>query len=127
MKVIIAGGRDITMTPSQKRYILQKIGDNTITTLICGMARGIDIQAYDLLKKRVPIEEYPALWDDLTDFPVKIQERNNKKYNCLAGINRNERMARIADGIIIFEGNSGTDNMYSLARDYNLKIIKDFR
>lgn len=128
MKVIVAGGRYYNLTEEDKKYLLSKVKDETITTLICGMASGVDIQTYNLLKEVVPCEEYPALWDDLSVIPCNIKyTKQRKPYNSLAGPNRNAKMAENAEAVILFPGGTGTDNMYKQSKKYGLKIIKDMR
>ena len=106
MKTIIAGSRNLYPN-------IQKIVDQStfkITTLVCGMARGVDLQGYDWAKKnQIPILEFPADWNT---------------YGKRAGYVRNEVMARNADALIaIWDGYSkGTKHMIDLAKKYNLKI-----
>lgn len=128
MKVIIAGGRDEHLTQKDKDYILSLVADSTITTLVCGMAKGIDMDAHYLLRGKVPIKEFPAQWNNLlVENCVVKYTRQGKAYNALAGHNRNEAMAQYAEGVILFEGGTGTANMYKVAKQYGLKIIGDFR
>lgn len=127
MKVIIAGGRDIDLTEEDKQYLLNKVKDGTITELICGMANGVDIQAYNLLKNIVPIKEFPALWNDLTAEPCLIKyNKFNQPYNACAGNIRNLLMAQNAEGLIVFEGGRGSRDMLKTAKNLGLKIIDNF-
>ena len=110
MKVIIAGGRYGILSKGAKNSILRLVEQGKLTELVCGMAKGIDQEAYMLLKDKVPIKEFPADWDT---------------YGKGAGPIRNEQMAVYADAVILFRGNRGTDNMCINAERYGLEIIFD--
>jgi hypothetical protein len=127
MKVIVAGGRDVDLTEEDKQYLIDKVKDGTITTLVSGMASGIDIQSHDLLKEIVPIDPYPALWDDLTAEPCLIKyNKFGKAYNACAGNNRNLTMAQNAEALIVFEGGRGSRDMLKTSKKLGLKIIDNF-
>jgi hypothetical protein len=127
MKVIVCGGRFNNLTERDKKYLLSKVDNGTITELVCGMAHGIDVQSYNLLKGKIPINEYPALWDDLTALPCLIKyNKYGKPYNALAGSNRNLLMAQNAEGIIAFPGGTGTENMVKQAKKIGITIIDNF-
>ena len=125
MKIIVAGGRNNHLTRQDKRYLINLVETNKLTTLVCGMAKGIDIEAYNLLKDKVDVLEFPAKWSDLNVEPCIVKENKYGQYNALAGHNRNRQMAEIANGVVLFKGNSGTLNMRELAKEYNLEILRD--
>ena len=109
MKTIVAGGRD-----GINAYLVEKAinaADWEITTLVCGMARGVDSHAYNWAKRKgVPIEEYPADWD---------------RYKKAAGHIRNAEMADNAEALIaIWDGESpGTGGMIGVAEKKGLKVL----
>jgi hypothetical protein len=127
MRVIVCGGRFEDLSKINKKYLLRKVEDGIITELVCGMAEGIDKQAYNLLKPLIPVHEYPALWEDLSDTPVQVRyNKYGKPYNMLAGPNRNLKMAKNADAIVVFNGGTGTADMKKQAKKQGLDIIGDF-
>ncbi len=102
MKVLVAGSREIADPAVIERAIRES--GYQITTLICGMARGVDMLAYHWAKaNNVPVEEYPANWD---------------KYGKSAGMRRNREMVAVAEAaVIVWDGNSpGTENTISLLK-----------
>lgn len=70
--------------------------ETPISCLIQGGARGADRHGRAWASARgVPIEEYEANWTDLSAPFARIREdRNGRKYNAVAGKDRNERMLR---------------------------------
>lgn len=127
MRVIVAGGRDTDLTEEDKAYLISKVKDGTITTLVSGEAAGIDIQAHKLLKHLVPVDPYPALWDDLTVEPCLVKyNKFGKAYNACAGNNRNLLMANNAEGLIVFDGGRGSMDMLKTSKKLGLKIIGNF-
>lgn len=102
MKVVVAGSREIA-DPAVVERAIRESGFE-ITTLICGMARGVDMLAYHWAKdNNVPVVEYPADWN---------------KYGKSAGMRRNREMVAVADAaIIVWDGNSpGTENTIGLVK-----------
>lgn len=127
MKVIVAGGRHESLTEEDKQYLLDKVKEGTITELVCGMAIGIDMDAYNLLRPLVPVHPYPALWDDLTAEPCLVKyNKYGQAYNACAGNNRNLLMAQNAEGLIVFDGGKGSRDMLKQAKKRGLKIIDNF-
>lgn len=127
MKVIVAGGRFDNIHKEGEDYLLHLVRSGILTTLVCGMADGIDMEAHNLLKPLVPIDEYPALWNDLSVTPCLVGYRKDgSAYNKLAGSNRNEVMAQNADAVVLFPGGTGTAHMRSMSKKYGLQILKDF-
>lgn len=49
--------------------------------------------------------------------------KDGNKYNILAGFNRNEKMAEVADMLIYFKGGNGTNDMVQRAEKHGLQII----
>ncbi len=112
MRVIIAGSRSITDNTDLENAINCVIEKTTtrITSLVCGMARGVDTLAYNWAKRNnIPVDEYPAQWD---------------LYGKSAGYRRNVQMAENADALIaIWDGESkGTKHMINIAKEKNLVV-----
>ncbi|UOX40231.1 hypothetical protein [Vibrio phage PhiImVa-1] len=130
-KVIIAGGRDFFNTDYMRDCLLQLVEEGWLSTnpiILCGMAKGTDLTAYDLCKYEFELEvwEYPADWHDMSEPCVKRTNRYGE-YNALAGIKRNDEMAADANMLIAFwDGKStGTKNMIETmqGRGFPVKIF----
>jgi hypothetical protein len=112
MKVIIAGGRDYIFTEFDKAALNALLVDVPITEVVSGCAPGADTCGEQwAISKNIPIKKFPADW---------------KKYGKSAGYKRNKQMAEYANVAVLFPGGKGTDLMFSLAKEKNLKIY-DFR
>ena len=96
MKVIIAGSRSIT----DPQIVHDAIWASrfTITEVVCGYARGVDMIGLRWAKATgTPYKVFPAMWFD------KDGGRDMQ-----AGFKRNERMADYADALIaVWDGFSG--------------------
>lgn len=113
MRVIIAGSRDINPSKSQIQDIVEASGFQ-VTSLVCGMARGVDMCAHAwAYVRRMPITKYPADWD---------------LWGKSAGYKRNVQMAENADALIaITNGSKGTGHMIDIARSKGLQVfVKDW-
>jgi hypothetical protein len=130
-KVIIAGGRDFFDTNYMRNCLLELVEDGWLSTnpiILCGMAKGTDLTAYNLCKYEFELEvwEYPANWKDMTP-PCVVRTNQYGEYNALAGINRNEQMAADANMLIAFwDGKStGTKDMIEKmqGRGYPVKVF----
>lgn len=117
-KLIVAGGRDFKNIDLLGNVVADCVYKGYISdtaTLICGEAKGADSTAKVFwLDAGLPIESYPAKWDDLVTEPVSIVTRpNGTQYNKLAGFNRNKLMGQNANGLLAFwDGvSSGTHDM----------------
>lgn len=124
-KLLIAGSRTITNYSRVEPLIQQglKALDLTITNvevILSGMAPGVDSLAVQFARQyQLPIQEFPAQWNDLTLLPRKLrQNKYGQVYNALAGFNRNEQMAQVAThAIIIMTSYSpGSQHMLGLVR-----------
>lgn len=129
-KVIIAGSRgfnDFKFLCDKCDYLLQnKVKEGYKIAIISGKANGADtygekyakLRGYDIISK-------PAEWDNLDVERCVIKyNRYNKPYNALAGSNRNNEMAIIADACVIFwDGKSpGSKDMYNICIKRNLPV-----
>lgn len=107
MKVIVAGGRDLT----DKKLVWNTLDHmfipfgalmpeyNLISELVCGMARGADTLAEQwAIANWIPVKEFPADWE---------------KHGRGAGHIRNREMAKYGDVLVAFwDGKSrGTKGM----------------
>jgi len=110
MKTIIAGGRDYHLSDTDVLK-LDELADN-ISQVVSGAARGVD--------------SCGELWARKNNIPVKMFPADWKTYGKKAGYLRNKQMAEYADACILFTGGKGTQMMFDLAKEYNLKIW-DFR
>jgi len=128
LKLIVAG----TRTFNDYSLLEDKL-DSYMTyynvTIISGCASGADTLAIRYAKQNsLTLIEKPADWNNLEGIDPKNIKINKygKPYNSLAGFERNEEMAKIADALIVFwDGKSkGTANMIELATKYNLQIQK---
>jgi hypothetical protein len=108
MKVIIAGGRNIT----DYSLLLSTIGESEfeITEVISGMAPGVDTLAVQYARENnLPLAEFHADWN---------------QYKRAAGPIRNRAMANYGEALIaIWDGESrGTKNMIEEATKRGLKV-----
>lgn len=119
MRTIIAGSRSITDYNVVKHYVQKaatelKKESKEIGTVISGKAYGVDTLGEKWAKENnIPVEEYPVTSDDW------------KTYGKKAGHLRNEKMAKVADCVIlVWDGKSrGTADMYRRARKHKLKLF----
>lgn len=112
MKVIIAGGRNYRLIKEEKNLLVSLHEDYSFTEIISGTARGVDTEG-ELFAEimGIPVKKFPANWD---------------KFGKKAGIIRNLEMAEYADAVILFNGGTGTQNMFEQAGKLGL-IIFDLR
>jgi|TARA_R110000764_G_scaffold124439_1_gene211789 hypothetical protein len=119
MKIIFAGGRNFTSVNAIRKILtylteMRIINYKEKITGVSGKAKGADTMFAEELKKfNIPVEEYPAKWDDLGAEPCVIGINNyGDSYNKLAGHNRNTLMAQNADILVcVYEGSAGTKHM----------------
>jgi hypothetical protein len=108
VRTIIAGSRDIV----DYEFVVAHIerAPFSITTVLCGMCRGVDMIGYVWAKsKGIPVEEHEALWD---------------LHGPAAGPRRNESEARQSEALVlVWNGtSSGSADMLRRAHKYGLKI-----
>ena len=140
-KCIICGGRDFTIQQFPQN-VAEKLesGLRAIFTTervdeeVCGMACGADEYGASFAKQLgIPVKEFPAYWDNTTPSPTEpvsigVNKRGDK-YNTVAGINRNRRMAEYVssfpNGIVVaLPGGAGTLNMINVGYRHGLKVYK---
>ena len=140
-KCIICGGRDFAIQRFSPN-VAEKLesGLRAIFTVervdeeVCGMARGADEYGASFAKQLgIPVKEFPAYWDNTTPSPTEPVSiginKHGDKYNKIAGINRNRRMAEYAssfpNGVVVaLPGGSGTPNMINVGYKHGLKVYK---
>lgn len=107
MRVIIAGGRERHVSPKEIDAALSSL-KWTVTTLVCGMARGVDACALAWAnERRIPVDRFYPPWGD----------------GRRAGPMRNEQMAQNADALLAFPGSgTGTQDMIKRARRRGLRV-----
>lgn len=110
LKVIIAGGRDLT-NYNLLKYTCDVILKGQVNVeIVSGCARGADSLGEQYAKEKgFNIKEFPANWD---------------LHGKAAGYIRNKEMANYANVLIAFwDGKSkGTKHMINLAKEHNLIV-----
>ena len=116
MRIIIAGSRTITDFKIVQKAVFQALHEwkktySDVTEVFSGCAKGVDIlgQIWST-KYGKQLLLYPADWE---------------KYGKKAGYLRNEKMAKLTDGLIaIWDGKSkGTKHMIDIANKKGLKVF----
>lgn len=116
MKTIIAGSRnlhDYRMVCNAMQLAANR-GITPVTMVLCGMAKGIDMQGYRWAREHlVPVAEYPVTAAEWLTIGRS------------AGHRRNGVMANNADALVaIWDGYSpGTKGMIKLAEGRGLKVF----
>lgn len=129
-KVVIAGSRTIVDSLFISRELDNVLRDDFFhdeeIVIISGTARGVDTVGEDYASLRgLGVERYPAEWDNLDAKPCYVKINSyGKRYNAMAGKNRNKLMADNCDAAIIFwDGrSSGTKHMIDTIRDSKKKL-----
>lgn len=109
-KVIIAGGRDYTDKHTLFAFLDKLVAQEKIAprAVISGCARGADTLGEQWAKARgIDVIRCPAEWD-----------RHGKE----AGFIRNQKMADMADSLVLFPGGRGSADMKRRARKKYLRI-----
>lgn len=121
MKFGVVGSRNF----SNFRLLTEVLDRYNIGLIISGAADGADTLAVDYAKaKGIPYIEHPAAWDDLSAEPCVVKtNKAGKKYNALAGYNRNQDIVNDSDIIIAFtNGSSGTADTIKRAKEKGIPI-----
>lgn len=124
IKVIIAGSRSIKDYKLVKEAI--KKSGFEISCVVSGTAQGVDKfgEAW-AQENNIPIVKFPAKWKEIHVQGAKIKDGAYGQYNALAGLWRNEEMAKYAEALIAVmnEDTSGTKHMIEQAEKYGLKVF----
>lgn len=126
MKTIIAGSRGIRDYDLVKKAVVQS--HFSISEIYSGGANGVDKMGEEYGRKNgIPVKVFPAKWEDFSaPCSVKIN-KFGRKYNAMAGYNRNRKMAETAEALIaIHNGSPGTQDMIEVARAKGLKVFEWF-
>lgn len=111
MRIAVTGGRDYC-DAARVAEALDAIHEATpLDILIHGDARGADTLAADWARRRgVPLDPYPARWDDLDALGARIRRGPHGFYNSAAGHQRNVRMLMLGVPhlVAVFPGGKGT-------------------
>jgi len=115
MKLIIAGGRNLSMScDGILAMIYTTIGAIPCPLeVVCGGAEGIDESGkrfVELMEEdTIILKPFPAAWTDLSHPDAVIRTRKDgTKYDAIAGHRRNRQMAEYADALLlIWDGESG--------------------
>lgn len=111
MKLVIAGGRDVT-DPNvvNAAFAASGIDVQTVTEIISGGARGVDAHGETFASAHdLPVRRFPADWN---------------RFSYRAGPMRNRQMAEYGDALLaIWDGQSpGTKSMISLAKARGIPV-----
>lgn len=108
MRLIIAGGRDRSLSESDFER-LDKLRESTpVDEVVSGGAPGVDTHGEFWARSRgIPVARFPADW---------------LKQGKAAGPIRNRKMAEHADAVVLFPGGNGTENMFAEAQRFDLDI-----
>jgi len=113
MKLIIAGGRDYELTDTDFGRLDVLMVLNDITEVVSGGAKGADAGGEEWARRNhLPITHFFPDW--------KLNGR-------AAGPIRNRQMAEYADGVVLFPGGRGTQNMFDEAMKMDGFRIWDWR
>jgi hypothetical protein len=130
MKVLICGSRDITDKDKVFKIIADIIKENglIITEIISGGANGIDFLGAEFANdNNIDLTEINAEWNNLEAVPCFIKTNKfGKKYNSLAGMNRNLKMLDLKPDLVIaiHNNSSGTKHTIENARKRGIKVIE---
>lgn len=97
MKLVIAGGRDRSLSPADMESLRSIHAKHRITEVVSGGASGVDSCGESWAASNgIPVRRFPALWS---------------LHGRAAGPIRNRTMAQYADAVAVFPGGSGTRSM----------------
>lgn len=129
--MIVAGSRSYNDYQSFCEYMHQLVSRKDIVDsriiFVSGMAsKGADAMIVRWCEENAaPYVPMPADWEDLSvPGAVVRKNRHGKDYNCVAGHQRNRRMAEIATHLVCFyDGVSpGTKNMIEIGNSLGLDV-----
>jgi hypothetical protein len=120
MKVAIIGGRDFQNYDLLKFKLLPY--KTSISQIISGGASGADNLGEIYAKENnIPLKVFEAEWENFSE-PCKIKENaQGKKYNALAGFNRNSQIIQNSDFVIAFWNGSSPGTRDSIGKAHKLK------
>ena len=101
MKLVVAGGRNVSLCPADLRRLDAIHAKHGITELVSGGASGADRSGEQ--------------WAAKHGIPVRLFLPNWRQFGRAAGPLRNRSMAQYADAVAVFPGGAGTRSMRSEA------------
>lgn len=121
MKLAIIGSRTFDNYDLLKSTIIKYFFNSngfTFNQIISGGAPGADSLGVEYAKERgIDWQEYKAEWCNLDLSPCRIKlDKNGKKYNVLAGFNRNNDIIKESDLILAFWDGKSTGTKDSLTK-----------
>lgn len=109
MKLIIAGGRDYTLSTHDFNSLDALRSRHGVNEVVSGAARGADQDGETWAETRmIPLKRFPADW---------------KAYGRRAGPIRNAQMAAYADAVVLFPGGKGTQSMHDESVKAGIRIF----
>lgn len=110
-KLIIAGSRSIKRYEVVRNAVIESglwAKHKKKIEVVCGMADGVDILGKLFAENNgLKVHKRPAEWDKWRVPGAKVEVRNGKKYNKLAGIWRNHAMGDESDeALVVWDGQS---------------------
>lgn len=126
MILCIAGDRECT-DYSFLLDAINKCGFTNITEVVHGDARGADKLGEQWGKSQgLFVKSFPADWKNVSSPNAKVKlNAYGEPYNCLAGFERNEQMAKYADCFIILQPDgdtAGSSDMKKQAEKLNKPV-----
>jgi hypothetical protein len=126
MRLIIAGSRTFeNMLTIEDVDIALKKFKLKPTEIISGECKGPDMMGHAWGDSNgVPVKEYPAKWNDITNCKNPKKNKWGKLYNPMAGFERNTEMAKNADAVLVFwdEESHGTEQMIAEANKIGIPV-----
>lgn len=126
MKTIICGPRDYFDFDVLKKAIAAS--GFKITEVVSGGANGVDRMGERwATENSINYVIFEAEWDNLEaeGCIIKVNPKSKKKYNSMAGFQRNSKMAQYAEAVIaIITGSHGTADMVNKAKGAGLKVFE---
>ena len=123
MKAIIAGGRDFRALRKHAEFI-DRIHAETPLSLVISGACGISGEEDNRHTKTAKgADGFGEKWADLREIPL-LRKYAYWKLGTHEGPARNERMAEMADALILFPGGRGSASMKRIADEHKLKVFE---
>lgn len=122
MKLIIAGGKDYTLTATDLAKLAALKPD--VTEVVSGRFPGEESWGEQWAEENgIPIKQFPADWDVIAIPGAFVKRRKDGTlYNRRALVMRNSKMAAYADALALFPGSYGTLDMKNKAKGRGLAI-----
>lgn len=126
MKVIICGSRtyenQLTIEDVEEAVKKSKF---KVKEVVSGECAGPDQVGHAWAEQKgIPVKEFPAKWDDISNCPNPRKNKYGKLYNPRAGFERNVEMVKYSDAVIAFwdENSCGTEHTINEAKKAGLPV-----